>query len=632
MITKLFLLISVLFQLSLFAADDMNLTEIKKLYKNAVKLDTVTLKQDELLKKLDDKSKLYLIHGWPNVTPMIVKDNNATKYAITPIDIMSKTLIPFLDEHNQSYTWLSRVDLEKADSTVAKHSFSKEEFLSWFSNISTFLYMAIFAFYILHSMGLFEKKIDTYKPEDIEGSFDDIVGQEEIKRELKIVSDMVKKEDYYKTYGIDRPTNMIFSGAPGTGKTKMAGYFAKSLGFTLIYASASNLETGYVGGGSNAIKKLDKLAKKAKNAVVFLDEAQTLLMKRGQSRHKWADDTTNTLLTVLDGVSSTKEHNIIWILASNFDDTNLNLDPALMRRFQKQINFRMPIKDERIALFEFYIKQIDEKNVAEIDYDDLATIANNLSPAKIAAIVKEAAANAAENQTKVDTKLLLDAYERDVVGLTTKTKRNKEDRDSLYIATHELGHFFAHFHAALKEVLKEKKMTLSEYEKLSKEEKERILYLAREETDIIKISIQGAQKSEGGSLGYALFKPDEDDIMILPEFKDKIVDLYGGLAAESAIFGEENISLGAMDDLKRIEQLSSKLYDAGFNHVGLIEKSKKEFLKRRFQESIEAINFHKEEILTTRQKLLEEGKLTIDEIVPIGVLKSVIEEKKSVVV
>ncbi len=251
----------------------------------------------------------------------------------------------------------------------------------------------------------------------------------------------------------------------------MAGYFAKSLNYPIIYASASNLESGFVGGGSAALKKIASKAYKEKNAVVFLDEAQTLLTKRGQSREKWADDTANTLLTILDGVSTTKDGAVIWILASNFDDSNLELDEAIMRRFQKKINFRFPTKPERMELFEHFINKADKNLIDDVDYDELATITNNLSPAKIESIVKEAATNAAVENQKIDTELLIEAYERDVVGLVSKVKRNSFDRDTLYIATHELGHFFAHFHGVLKEVLQKENLSLQSFTNLDKEQK-----------------------------------------------------------------------------------------------------------------------------------------------------------------
>ncbi len=491
-----------------------------------------------------------------------------------------------------------------------------------------FIVIMLMVTYKLHQMRMTGSSYKLYKPEEIAGTFDDIIGQDEIKRELKILIDTIQNGSHYSQYGVNQPSNILFSGPPGTGKTKIAGYFAKELGFPLIYMSAASLETGLVGGGARTIGNIAQKAKSLKKVVIFLDEAQTLLMKRGEdplNRH--IDNTINALLTALDGVSTNKSHKIIWILASNFDDSNLKLDSAIMRRFQKQINFGFPGKEERIALFKHFVHQANSDKIGDIDYDDLAAISHHLSPATIANIVKEAASSAAAGRSKIDTSTLIDAFERGVIGLTRKRETSVKNRDDLYIATHELGHFFAHYHSALKEVLHEQKLRLSDFTELPKEQQKRLRLLARERCDIIKISIQGAQKSEGGSLGYALFKPDEEEVLTLAEFTNKIVDLYGGLAAEQVIFGESAISMGAIDDLERIKKLSKKLYNSGFKEIGLLQKSRKRFLKDRYHESMAAVSFHKEELLQSRQKLITRGKLTIDEIIPVNALKDLIEEE-----
>ena len=603
---------------ALVGSADMPMTKLHAIYEKADKNETCALTTQNILKLLSPHKRLYLIYGWPNMLqPMIADEENGTRYALMTMQRFEQKLAPFLDEHNQSYSVVSKVTLNEAATSQKNSLFAFLQSRDWIGTLLQVAMVAVLVLYLLYTANFFSKKLDIYKPDEIKGSFDDIIGQDEIKKELQIISDMIRNRRHYRSYGIEDATNIIFSGPPGTGKTKMAGYFAKELGFSLIYASASNLENGFIGGGSHAIKQIHKAALKAKKAVIFLDEAQTLLMKRGQSREKWADDTTNTLLTVLDGIATDDGRQILWILASNFDDTNLRLDPALMRRFQKQINFRLPDKEERIELFRYYIHKAESDKIGEIDYDDLATIANNLSPAKIAAIVKEAAANAADRGCKIETTLLLEAYERDIVGLTSKAiPKESQNRDARYIATHELGHFYAHYHSMLKEVLTEEGITLQQYTTLPAEERHWLRLLAKERCEIIKISIVGAQKSEGGSLGYALFRPDEDQIVTLEEYKNKIVDLYGGLAAECVVFGESQVSLGAMDDLRRIKELAARLYDSDFQQTGLIEQSRKAFLKARYGESIEAITWHKNELLSVRQRLLEHAKLTIDEIIP----------------
>ena len=613
---KKIIMLVLLLGISLFG-DNLSQKEIDTYYKQASAKPNLNTIPSNVMKFIDKNSSVYILNSLMTTTPLIINEKNATLFNAVPSSYFIKFIKPKLDEQNITYHWVDAFNLGKSN-ILSKPTFLSA-FMMWLkTNITSILTTGIFAVVLLYSSGLiFNNKSSIYKPSKIKGDFDDIIGQHEIKKELTTLIDMIKNHDHYEKYGVKTPTNIIFSGPPGTGKTKMAGYFAKSLNCSIIYASASNLESGFIGGGSSTLKKIASQANREKNAVIFLDEAQTLLTKRGKSKEKWADDTTNTLLTLLDGIKTTKDKAVIWILASNFDDSNLDLDEAVMRRFQKKINFRYPTKIERLELFEHFINKADKNCIDEIDYDELATITNNLSPAKIESIVKEAATNAAVNREKIDTELLIEAYERDIIGLVSKVKRNSFDKDTLYIATHELGHFFAHFHGVLKEVLQQEKMSLETFKNLDKQEQYKILYKVREETDIIKISIYGAQKSNGGSLGYALFKPDEEDVLTLTQFKNKIIDLYGGLAAESVIFGKEDVSLGASNDLERINEMTNKLYTLKLDKLELIEKNQKAFLQARYNESQEAIAFHKEELLEIRDKLIEKGILSIEEIVPL---------------
>lgn len=85
-------------------------------------------------------------------------------------------------------------------------------------------------------------------------------------------------------------------------------------------ATTGSLDEIYVGSGAKKIRKLFKNAQKAaatsehKSAIVFIDEAQKLLRKRGVGgEEKWADDTANELLAHLDGVESKSSYNIIVV-------------------------------------------------------------------------------------------------------------------------------------------------------------------------------------------------------------------------------------------------------------------------------------------------------------------------------
>ena len=62
----------------------------------------------------------------------------------------------------------------------------------------------------------------------------------------------------------------------------------------------------------------------------------------------------------------------------------------------------------------------------------------------------------------------------------------------------------------------------------------------------------------GRALGYVMYQPQEDkSLYSRAEFRDRIVSLLGGRAAEEALLGE--VSTGAADDLERATGLARRM-------------------------------------------------------------------------
>jgi cell division protease FtsH len=122
-----------------------------------------------------------------------------------------------------------------------------------------------------------------------------------------------------------------------------------------------------------------------KRCIVFLDEAQDLFMKRGGNR-KFDDDTQNMLLAVLDGVRTKADAEIIWIVASNFNQETQPMDEAMLRRFQMKVDFRLPNREERGAIIGHYLAQRAGKLDDGIDLRHLVEITEGRSPADLETI------------------------------------------------------------------------------------------------------------------------------------------------------------------------------------------------------------------------------------------------------
>ena len=337
----------------------------------------------------------------------------------------------------------------------------------------------------------------------------------------------------YAEYGISKPFNVMFSGPAGTGKTKLASYLAKELRLPILFHSAANLETGFVAGGSNTLGRVMAMAKRRKRCIVFLDEAQDLFMKRG-GRRKFDDDTANTLLSVLDGVRSRNEAEIIWIVASNFNSENMPMDEAMLRRFQMKVDFRMPNREERLAIIGHYLDQRADKVLPNLDLRHLVAVTEGRSPADLETIVNQAGITAVQAGEKIGAATLMQAAERVLVGNVNSHATEERERDRRIIAVHEWGHFLVDFEH-------ERKLTNGNWDQI----------LADMKT--IKISLKANPRTN--ALGFVFHKQGVNLLKTKDDIEHDVRVLLGGMANEELFFGEGGTTNGAHNDIARVTEL-----------------------------------------------------------------------------
>jgi cell division protease FtsH len=377
------------------------------------------------------------------------------------------------------------------------------------------------------------KSLKFIEPAQVHGSIDDLVGMDDIKAEVAQIKDQYERRAEYAEYGIFKPFNVMFSGPAGTGKTKLASYLAKELRLPILFHSAANLETGFVSGGSNTLSRIVAMAKRRKRCIIFLDEAQDLFMKRG-GRRKFDDDTANTFLSVLDGVRSKNEAEIIWIVASNFNSETMEMDEAMLRRFQMKVDFRMPNRSERLAIFGHYLGQRADKVLPDLDLRHLVEVTEGRSPADLETIVNQAGITAVQTGGMIGADTLMQAAERVLVGNVNTNTTKERERDRRIIAVHEWGHF-------LVDLAHERQLTNDNWEQILDDMK------------TIKISLKANPRTN--ALGFVFHKQGTNLLKTKGDIEHDVRVLLGGMANEELFFGEEGTTNGAHNDITRVTQL-----------------------------------------------------------------------------
>ena len=398
--------------------------------------------------------------------------------------------------------------------------------------LSASLTLGVLAFLFFQLKGQF-KSLKFIEPAQVHGSIEDLVGMDDIKAEVAQIKDQYQRRAEYAEYGISKPFNVMFSGPAGTGKTKLASYLAKELRLPILFHSAANLETGFVSGGSNTLSRIMAMAKRRKRCIVFLDEAQDLFMKRG-GRRKFDDDTANTLLSVLDGVRSRNEAEIIWIVASNFNSETMQMDPAMLRRFQMKVDFRMPNREERLAIIGHYLDQRADKVLPDLDLRHVVAVTEGRSPADLETIVNQAGITAVQAGGMIGADTLMQAAERVLVGNVNTNTTKERERDRRIIAVHEWGHF-------LVDLEHERELTNGNWDQI----------LADMKT--IKISLKANPRNN--ALGFVFHKQAVNLLKTKGDIEHDVRVLLGGMANEELFFGEQGTTNGAHNDITRVTEL-----------------------------------------------------------------------------
>lgn len=183
----------------------------------------------------------------------------------------------------------------------------------------------------------------------------DVVLTAEVEGLLReIIAQAKNRELVYDTWGFRRKLSYgrglacLFSGAPGTGKTMMAGVLARELGQEIYRVDLSRVTSKWVG---ETEKNLAKVFDEAESAQVILlfDEADSLFSNRTEvkgSNDRFANMEVNYLLQRMESFDG------MTILTTNFEKS---IDEAFKRRLKFRVHFPVPDLEQRTRLWQSMI-------------------------------------------------------------------------------------------------------------------------------------------------------------------------------------------------------------------------------------------------------------------------------------
>jgi len=443
---------------------------------------------------------------------IMFKDGSTAKVTVPPLDTQ---LFQILQKSGVTY------QIRTDNSNTA-----------WFQVLMTFLFPLLLLgglFFLLRraqngpgnqAMNFGKSKARVQMESQTKTTFQDVAGVDEAKLELAEVVDFLKNRDRFDALGAKIPKGVLLVGPPGTGKTLLAKAVAGEAGVPFFSISGSEFVEMFVGVGASRVRDLFEQAKKNAPCIVFIDEIDAVGRQRGAGLGGGNDEreqTLNQLLVEMDGFEG--NGGVIILAATNRPDV---LDAALLRpgRFDRQVVVDRPDLKGRLEVLKVHARG---KTLArDVDVEKVARRTPGFTGADLANLLNEAAILAARRSlSEISMDEINDAIDRVLAG-PEKKNRILGERTKQLIAYHEVGH------ALLGRLLPNHE-------------------------PVQKISII----PRGMAAGLTWFTPTDDDMLVSrAQLLDRMVAALGGRVAEELVYGAEEVTTGASNDLERVAAMA----------------------------------------------------------------------------
>ncbi len=409
--------------------------------------------------------------------------------------------------------------------------------------------------------------------DQVKVTFADVAGVEEAKNEVKELVDFLRDPAKFQNLGGRIPRGVLLVGSPGTGKTLLARAVAGEAKVPFFTISGSDFVEMFVGVGASRVRDMFEQAKKHAPCIIFIDEIDAVGRHRGAGLgggHDEREQTLNQLLVEMDGFEGNE--GVIIIAATNRPDV---LDPALLRpgRFDRQVVVSLPDIRGREQILKVHLTKVPLEN--NVNILAIARGTPGFSGADLANLVNEAALFAArENKLKINMDSLDKAKDKIMMGAERRSMVMDENERKL-TAYHESGHAI-------------------------------VGLLVPDHDPVYKVTII----PRGRALGVTMFLPEQDRYSHSKRrLESQLSSLFGGRIAEKLIFGEDNITTGASNDIMRATEIARKMVTSwGLSSMGPLtfgEEETEVFLGR-------SVNQHKEVSDKTSEQIDKEIRRIID--------------------
>ena len=402
-------------------------------------------------------------------------------------------------------------------------------FISWFPML---LLIGVWIFFMRQmqgggggrgAMSFGKSKAKLLSEDQVKINFGDVAGVEEAKQEVEELVEFLRDPGKFQKLGGKIPRGVLLVGSPGTGKTLLAKAIAGEAKVPFFSISGSDFVEMFVGVGASRVRDMFEQAKKHSPCIIFIDEIDAVGRHRGAGLgggHDEREQTLNQLLVEMDGFEGNE--GVIVIAATNRPDV---LDPALLRpgRFDRQVVVPLPDLRGREQILRVHMRKVPLAD--DVKPSLIARGTPGFSGADLANLVNEAALFAARgNKRLVSMEDFEQAKDKIMMGAERKSMVMSDEEKKL-TAYHEAGHAI-------------------------------VGRMVPSHDPVYKVTII----PRGRALGVTMFLPEEDRYsMSKQRLESQLCSLFGGRIAEELIFGKEQVTTGASNDIQRATEIARNM-------------------------------------------------------------------------
>ncbi len=394
--------------------------------------------------------------------------------------------------------------------------------------------------------------------------FENIIGYENVKRELSVIADMFMEPDKYDKIGAQYINGVLLYGAPGTGKTTLIKDMINACNVNTYTLRKDQANDDFI----DTIRETFKTARENAPAIVFMDDMDKFADSDCSCPEEYA--------VIQACIDESKGSKVLALATVNEPD---RLPRSLKRagRFDKTIKLGNPNRKDAEKIVKHYL---DQKGCSsDIDYKEVARLLDGASCASLESIINEASIMAAyDNRPAVKNQDIINAT-LNVIYHTPAAVNSTDEQSDPTLAYHEAGH------AVVSEILEPGSVNI----------------------------ISTADRSGSDVGGFTSYQQAEKYFNSMDYMENRVMCLLGGKAANEVVFGINDV--GCNDDLHRAYDIVERFVDHycsyGFHSWEGIASESSEELKNK-KETL--VSFEMEKYYQKVKRLLIENRTFLDKL------------------